>query len=351
MFGLCHAGLAGQSITTAVNWIHRRDGVLTDDEEYRTLNYSDDFGGVEEGTRADVSFNKIGKLLAELGLEEADDKASAPSTRMTYLGVTFDSVSFQKSVPPEKVAELLDLLMSWSSKQTCTKRGLQSLCGKLLWVARCVKHSRVFLSRLLSALKSVPEALGHHKLTISEEMQLDIKWWLAYIRQFNGVDFMIDVGMPRLSYKGDACISGGGGYHCQEYWSRLLPADMQSRSVPIHLKEFWVLLVSIKLWGPSWSGKCVELFVDNTAVCQTCTLQKPSDASMAAFLREFLYLVVQMKFHPIITHIGTKQNFVADFLSRNFDPTAANSFFEDNEMNPMTSRTVPDHFFKFSGDW
>ena len=79
---------------------------------------------------------------------------------------------------------------------------------------------------------------------------------------------------------------------------------MQSRSVPIHLKEFWVLLVSIKLWGPSWSGKCVELFVDNTAVCQTCTLQKPSDASMAAFLREFLYLVVQLKFHPIITHIG-----------------------------------------------
>ena len=81
------------------------------------MNYSDDFGGVEEGTRADVSFNKIGKLLAELGLEEADDKASAPSTRMTYLGVTFDSVSFQKSVPPEMVAELLDLLMSWSSKR------------------------------------------------------------------------------------------------------------------------------------------------------------------------------------------------------------------------------------------
>ena len=351
MFGLCHAGLAGQSITTAVNWIHRQDGLDTDNEEYNTLNYSDDIGGVEEGPRADVSYKKMGKLLATLGLEEAADKATAPSTCMTYLGVTFDSVSLQKSIPPEKVAELLDLLWSWSNKQTCTKRSLQSLCGKLLWVTRCVQHSRVFLSRLLSALKTMSASLPHHKTTLSEETKLDIKWWLAYIRHFNGVDFMVDLSRPKLSYKGDACIDGGGGYFGQEYWSRTLPSSLQSRSFPIHQKEFWVLLVSIKLWGSSWSGQAVELFVDNTAVCQTCTYQKPSDASMAGFLREFLYLVVHFKFHPIVSHIGTKSNFVADFLSRNFDFDAAKVFFKKHTMDPMTLRSVPDHFFLFSGDW
>ena len=351
MFGLCHSGLAGQSITTAVNWIHRQDGLDTDDEEYNTLNYSDDIGGVEEGARADVSYKKMGELLSTLGLEEAADKATAPSTCMTYLGVTFNSVSFQKSIPPEKVAELLDLLWSWSDKQICTKRSLQSLCGKLLWVTRCVKHSRVFLSRLLSALKTMSAALPHNKTTLSEETRLDIKWWLAFIRHFNGVDFMIDVSAPKLSYKGDACIGGGGGYSGQEYWSRSLPLSLQSRSVPIHLKEFHVLLVSIRLWGSSWSGQAVELFVDNTAVCQTCTNQKPSDPSMASFLREFLYLVVHFKFHPIVSHIGTKSNFVADFLSRNFELDAANVFFKQHKMDPMTLLHVPDHFFTFSGDW
>ena len=351
MFGLCHAGLAGQNITSAVNWIHRRDGQLTDGKEYNTLNYSDDIAGVEEGDRADVSFKKMGELLATLGLEETESKATAPSTCMTYLGVTFDSITFKKSVPPEKVAELLDLLGSWLSKQVCSKRSLQSLCGKLLWITRCVRHSRVFLSRLLSALKTVPAALPHHKLSLSEEMKLDIKWWFTYLRTFNGVDFMIDVSQPTLSYKGDACVEGGGGYHGHEYWSRLLPPFLQSRAVPIHLKEFWVLLVSIKLWGSNWSGQAVELFVDNTAVCQTCSLQKPSDASMAAFLREFLYLVVHFKFHPIISHIGTKENFVADFLSRNYSHIAAEDFFHLHNMNQMSPRAVPDYLFKFSGEW
>ena len=351
MFGLRHAGLAGQSITSAVTWIHRKDGKDTDGEEYNTLNYSDDIAGVEEGTRADSSYQKMGLLLASLGLAEASDKAQSPSTLITYLGVSFDSISFRKMIPPEKLAELLDLLMTWSTKNTCTKRGLQSLCGKLLWVAKCVKHSRVFLSRLLAALKTMAAALPYHKLTISEEMKLDIKWWLIYIRSFNGVDFIIDPSIINFTYKGDACMEGGGGYHLQEYWSRLLPDWMRGKSIPIHQKEYWVLLVSIKLWGPTWSGCAVELFVDNTAVCETCTNQKPSDPTMAAFLREFLYLVVHYKFHPVVSHIGTKENFIADYLSRSFSPHDAKTFFKSHKMGQMSLCQVPDHMFRFSAEW
>ena len=351
MFGLRHSGLAGQSTTSAITWIHRKDGQATDGDEYNTLNYSDDIAGVEEGDRADTSFIKMGLLLASLGLDEALDKATAPDTSITYLGVTFDSISFRKSIPPEKIAELLDLLMTWSTKKNCTKRGLQSLCGKLLWVARCVQHSRVFLSRLLSALKTLSGALPYHKLNLSEEMRLDIVWWLTYIRSFNGVEFIINPTLINFSYKGDACLEGGGGYHLQEYWSRLLPDWMRGKSVPIHQKEFWVLLVSIRLWGSSWSGSAVELFVDNTAVCQTCTNQKPSDATMATFLREFLYLVVHYKFHPIVSYIGTKENFVADFLSRNFSEQEAKLFFKSHNLGLMSRRQAPDYLFRFSAEW
>ena len=351
MFGLRHAGLAGQTITTAVSWIHRRDGAANDGQDYNVLNYSDDIAGVENGERADTSFTKMGHLLSSLGLEEAADKATPPDTNMTYLGVSFNSNTFQKKIPPEKLAELLDLLMSWSTKLTCTKRGLQSLCGKLLWVGRCVRHSRVFLSRLLAALKTMSEAMPFHKLSLSDEMKLDIKWWLLYIRSFNGVDFIIDPGMVKFSYKGDACLDGGGGFHLDEYWSRTLPEWMRGKSVPIHQKEYWVLLISIRLWGSTWSGSAVELFVDNTAVCQTCTNQKPSDPTMAAFLREFLYLVVLFKFHPIVLHIGTKENVIADYLSRNFSQEEAKIFFRSHNMENMSLRQVPDHMFKFTTEW
>ena len=347
MFGLRHSGLAGQSITSAVTWIHRMDG-LADGEEYNCLNYSDDIAGAEEGGRANDSFYKIGILLSKLGLEEASDKATPPSTHMEYLGVTFDSISFQKTIPPSKLAELLDLLMTWSNKMTCTKRGLQSLCGKLLWVGRCVKHSRVFISRLLAALRTLSNSPPYHKITLSEEMRLDIRWWLTYIRGFNGVDFIINPNVINFSYKGDACLDGGGGYHLKEYWSRPLPGWM---TVPIHLKEFWVLLVSIKLWGPRWSGSAVELFVDNMAVVMTCTNQKPSDPTMAAFLREFLYLVVHFKFHPVVSYINTKENFVADFLSRNFSSDQAREFFSKHDMEQLSAVSVPDHQFQFTAKW
>ena len=294
----------------------------------------------------------MGQLLSDLGLKEAADKASSPATVITYLGVTFDSIAMRKTVPPEKVAELLDLLHTWVTKTTCTKRGLQSLCGKLIWVARCVKFSRVFVSRLLATLRAHSSSLPHHKIALSQEMQKDVNWWLEYIRTFNGVNFIINPATTAFTYKGDACLDGGGGFHGEEYWSRLLPHSMLGEgSPPIHLKEYWVLLVSIKLWGHLWSGSSVELYVDNTAVCLTCTNQKPSDPLMSAFLREFLYLVVKFKFHPVVKHIGTKENFVADYLSRNFSVVDATKFFASHSMVNMKPRAVPDSMFTFTSNW
>ena len=256
-------------------------------------------------------------------------------------------------MPVEKVAELLDILHSWQNKTTFTKRGLQSLCGKLIWVARCVRFSRVFISRLLSSLKIHSNSLPYHKIVLSPEMLLDIQWWLLYIRTFNGVNFIINPAQILFTYKGDACLDGGGGYHDEEYWSRPLPQSMlgHSSSCPIHLKEFWVLLVSVKLWGHLWTGSSVELYVDNTAVCLTCTNQKPSDPQMSAFLREFLYLVVKFKFNPVVKHISTKDNYIADYLSRNFSEDGATKFFTSLNMSNMKQLHVTDQMFTFTSSW
>ena len=349
MFGLRHAGWAGQAITSAVTWAHKRSGLEYDGELFNALNYSDDLAGCEEGDRAMVSFLRISSLLKELGLQEATDKASPPSTQMEYLGVCFDSVSLQKYISPSKIAELKDLLFTWLRKKTCSKRCLQSLTGKLLWVARCVSHSRCFLSRLLSGLKTLSGQ--HHKMTITEEMRLDILWWYEYIRVFNGVSFIMDISKITKTYAGDACKVGGGGYHGQEYWSRMLPDHMLGDSPPIHQKEFWILLISLRIWGPSWSGNTVEIYCDNTAVVEVCVNQKPRDPEMARFLREFLLLVVHFKFLPVVKKIGTKENWLADFVSRKFDLKAHHDFFAEHNLGEMTRIPVPDNQFTFSATW
>ena len=349
MFGLRHSGWAGQAVTSALTFIHRKSGMLYDGSPFRSLNYSDDLAGAEPEERAEYAFRRMGDLLVELGLDEAEDKASAPKTEMEYLGVTFNSITFKKSIPPAKLAQLKDTLFTWLKKTSCTKRALQSLTGQLLWVARCVQHSRCFLSRLLAGLRMLSEQ--HHKMTLTQDMRMDILWWYTYIKEFNGVSFIIDPLNTTLTYAGDACKRGTGAYHGSEYWSRLLPDQMCGDLPPIHLKEFYVLLISIRLWGPRWSGQAVELYCDNTAVVEVCTKQKPRDLEMARFLREFLLLVVTYKFYPVVKKISTEDNWIADFLSREFDPEAHRCFFDKHEMSPMTMIDVPDYHFSFTASW
>ena len=69
---------------------------------------------------------------------------------MTYLGVLFDTQDMKMYVDPEKVAELKVELAKWSKKLVAKKCELQSILGKLLWVSRTVRFSRVFVSRIIA---------------------------------------------------------------------------------------------------------------------------------------------------------------------------------------------------------
>ena len=63
----------------------------------------------------------------------------------------------------------------------------------------------------ISSLKIHSNSLPYHKIVLSPEMLLDIQWWLLYIRTFNGVNFIINPAQILFTYKGDACLDGGGG--------------------------------------------------------------------------------------------------------------------------------------------
>ena len=75
----------------------------------------------------------MGHLLKELGLEESVDKATQPSTSMTYLGIKFDTVNVCLHVDDEKIVELKTLLSKWSLKTVAKKHELQSILGKLIF--------------------------------------------------------------------------------------------------------------------------------------------------------------------------------------------------------------------------
>ena len=365
MFGLRHAGLQGQKVTTAVTWTHRRLGLETESEEmYNSLNYCDDFGGVEsELERATQSFNALGALLMDLGLIESTSKAHPPSTSMPYLGIQFDTVAMKMSIPADKIEEVRELVSLWMKKSSSSKKSLQQLLGKLHWVSRCVKFSRGFMGRLITQLQLMHTVPDHKKVKLSQGCRDDIQWWDRYLRRFNGVELLYPsdplmglsldqlLDTDALVNCGDAEPKGGGAYYGTEYWSREFPDWLQDPAIPIHLKEFYVVLVSAWIWAEEWRGKMIYIFSDNVAVVEVLEKERPKDPKMLQLLQEFLYIACTRGFTPVFRKVGTKENYIADFLSRNHNSTSIAAYCE-GKGHPMHTRVeAPDNLFSLRSNW
>ena len=363
-FGLRHSGLQGQRVTDAVTWILRRLGLEVDDgKPYEACNYVDDIGGVEATKeRAMQAFQKLGWLLSDLGLAESKKKAEPPTTQITYLGVQFNSEEMTMSVPPDKITEIKAEIGRWVRRTTITKRELQSLLGKFFWVAKVVKYARAFMGRLLVQLRSLASHKDSEKVKLTDESRKDILWWRAYLDKFNGISMIVNddpipltlqqlMDHPYDIYAGDATPTGGGGWHGAEYWSEELPVHLRDPKLPIHIKEFWVLIVSAKLWGDTWTGRCIVMYCDNDSVCDTLVYKKPRDPGLLSLLREFLHLVVVKKFFPVVRKIGTTDNILADHISRRHDEDAAAKIFADYGLHNMVLVKPRAQYYHLSAPW
>ena len=67
------------------------------------LVYLDDFGGAEHAEKAEASFKYLGYILEHCGLEEAPEKAVSPSTKMDWLGISFDTEEWSIALKPSKL--------------------------------------------------------------------------------------------------------------------------------------------------------------------------------------------------------------------------------------------------------
>ena len=127
-----------QCVSDAVRYIMHRHG-------HRILIYVDDFLGV--GMPRDMHCI-LYSALEQLGLTISAKKLVTPGTRAVCLGIMFDTVTGEISIPDEKMMQIVTNVDAWVSKTHCTRRQLQSLLGHLLYFQKCVKPSRYFVNRM-----------------------------------------------------------------------------------------------------------------------------------------------------------------------------------------------------------
>ena len=170
-FGFKHGSSIFQRLSDGVRFIMNQEG-------HQVWNYIDDFLCVSLPSKISKIYSRLQELLLELGLTISSKKLVPPSTKVTCLGIVVNTVDFTVSIPTEKLLVIKELCHKWTSKNTCTKRELQSLLGSLLYVAKCIKYARYFLNRMLALLR---ENFDTKLIHITKDFKQDLNWFNTFL--------------------------------------------------------------------------------------------------------------------------------------------------------------------------
>ncbi|XP_078578182.1 uncharacterized protein LOC144877805 [Branchiostoma floridae x Branchiostoma japonicum] len=233
-----------------------------------------------------------------------------------------------RRVPKFRLEEVSELIRQWLQKRKATKRELQSLIGKLVFVSACVPPGRLFVSRMLETLRSLRR--NNHRFRISRDLRLDLAWWDRFLHVFNGVSLIaptLDTA-PDEVVATDACSTGCGGYSDGRYFHVQFPDSLVVRHADrIHVLEMLTIVVAARLWGPSWSNLRIRVLCDNAACVHVLNSGRSRDKDLLACARELWFLAACHTFDLKASHISGCENRIADHLSRwHLSPSHAEQF-------------------------
>ena len=279
------------------------------------LVYLDDFGGAEVASKASESFEYLGWSLAYFGLEEAIDKAVAPTVEMDWLGIRFNTEHWTMALKPGKLKELLDWLPKLLNYKRVKKALLQKILGNLVWASAVVRAGSVFFNRLLLLLRKLKRP--NHSIHFSREAKKDVAWWLATLKKLNGeCHIPPSVWTPLASFHTDASLEGFGMVWGSRAMAGLFPLELDD--LDIGKKEMVTVMGAIKHWFADLANLKVKIYVDNQACVALLNYGFTRCPFLAACLREISYFLAKFNIEIRAEYIPSKENVLADVCSRAF---------------------------------
>ena len=305
--GLRSAAYCCQSVTEIVAKIAgKRAHVLV---------YLDDFGGAENGDKAVAAFEHLGEVIRYCGLEEAPEKAVSPSTKMDWLGISFDTAEWSMSLKPGKLNELLLLLPKLLGLKRVNKVLLQKVLGNLVWAAAVVRAGVIFFNRLLALLRKLKRP--NHSIYFSKEAKKDVSWWLRTLESFRGKAVIPPaVWTPLISFSTDASLDGFGMVWGSRALAGLFPLEFED--LDINKKEMIAVMAAVKHWFSDLANMKVKIFVDNQVCVALLNYGITRSPFLAACLREIQFFLAKYNIEMRAEYIPSKDNILADLCSRAF---------------------------------
>ena len=294
--------------------------------------YLDDFlvlGHTKE--EAQLAQNIVIKILRYLGFYISWAKVTPPSQICRYLGLDIDSIEMELRLPKDKLEKLILSVNTFKDKSSISKKELESLGGLLSHCSHVVDGGRTHSRRFYDLYKVIlNNNLKRIKLGLAAKE--DLKWWANFAKTFNGKKKIIypEYELPLVS---DSSLKGFAIYKGEEWlagsWDDSLKLDndkcnhiISSPSFDDYDKtninelELWPIISGLRVWYPDLKGKSVSIFTDNTQVYHMVRKGTSSNKTCMQWLREIFWICKIYKIRLVPYYINTKNNLVADTLSR-----------------------------------
>ena len=294
------------------------------------INYLDDFCMVDREVAAcEASQRELIAILRRLGFSISFKKLT-PACRITrFLGIEIDSGRMELRLPQDKLEKLQGILHSFIKRRKASKLELQKLGGILAHCCKVVQGGRTFSRRVYDLIASVRS--NHHKVRLTEEFRLDVKWWIEFAAAFNGKAKIVAPCGPALSIYSDASLSGFGATHGDDWIAgtfngtvevpglghhRCGAEDKGCDTDNINVLEMWPVLQGVRRWSSGWKDANVVCITDNTQVLAAINSGRSTNKTTMRWLRLIFWESVRHNFIIKAIYINTKDNVVCDSLSR-----------------------------------
>lgn len=312
------------------------------------LAYLDDYIGCCATEReANLSYQHFQALLQQLGLQLAPGKCQPPSTKVTWLGYTVNTNTMEISIPDSKLQEVLAECEKWERRVRATKQQLQSLVGKILHVAECVRHGRKFTGRMLATLREMKD---RNWTTLNPGFKADIAWFKQYAVRANGVSIFATT-LDYYVIECDACLTGAGGNSNEHFYTWKFTATHTSRYKLIHQLEAINILVALRTLMPARpiKGAGILIYTDNISSSFALSTGKTKDPVLSACARQIWLEAAVRDVEVKIVHKHGALIPLADALSRVHTDPSKESYIQEEVQKRGISRLPPVlngyHFF------
>lgn len=280
--------------------------------------YCDDFLVAEPSeARCRQALNALWRLCRELGFSISYEKIVGPSKEIIFLGTHINAQTMTLALPEDKLRETKWLLQQALASHTITKKGLQSIGGKLNWASRVIQEGKYFVASVYRRIRAL-NGPGHRS-RVSGDLRQDLRWWIDFMGHFNG-SLPIRDPRPQSPVVLDACPVAGGAVY-EGHWVYVPWSGWPEVSDKhINNKEVLVLEPAAHIFGPLWANRAITVYSDNVTAVACINKRRAEDNQVMASLKRVCTLAARYNFSLKAIHYPGVRNTLADACSRLHTP-------------------------------